>query len=164
MRIKLKRPKPTKPLPDPWKVYNHATRFIMAEEHLRAAANNQNVADFGAPAIVMSAFASELLLKCLHVMHGQHPPDDSHRLHVLYRQLPNKVKDRIEALWDAQASQRDETHKEVEYVLRTEPQMAHMANFVIPRDLETSLKMSGDAFVRMRYIYEHELGGAILYP
>lgn len=118
----------------------------------------------GPPAIVMSAFASELLLKCLHLLEGQTAPEGVHRLNVLFRTLPDRRKRRIKELWDDGAVQREITFIQMENLFRTEPRMAELAQFRFPRGLDTALKECGDAFVKMRYIYEDHAKSAFYIP
>jgi hypothetical protein len=148
--------RPAKAPIDPWRVYNHATRFIAAEERLRQSDKQEMPIIYAMPAMVLSAFASELLLKCLHGIEGLPIPENIHRLHILFRTLPNKRKNQIEAIWNAGAATREQRLRDTEMTLRRiSPKHA---NFVIPRDLLTSLKECGDAFVQMRYVYENSEG------
>jgi HEPN domain-containing protein len=52
--------------------------------------------------MVLSAFASELLLKCLLIIETGEAPDNIHELHTLFGKLKHKTKRRIEEIWDAE--------------------------------------------------------------
>jgi hypothetical protein len=91
--------------------------------------------------MVLSAFASELYLKCLHRIDGNEILEE-HSLQKLYQALHPLRQKRIETLWDALMFEqkplldvRDQTVK-------------------LPRDLATALKDSDEGFIRIRYEYE----------
>jgi hypothetical protein len=52
--------------------------------------------------MVLSAFASELLLKCPLIIETGEAPDNIHELHTLFGKLKHKTKRRIEEIWDAE--------------------------------------------------------------
>src|SRR4051794_40772984 len=87
---------------EPLLVFNHAVRFVLTEEHVRGSTTRESATSYMAPIIVMSAFASELLLKCIYLL-DRMPLPDTHRLDILYRRLHNKRKQRIEELWNAKS-------------------------------------------------------------
>jgi HEPN domain-containing protein len=91
----------SQPLPDPETVFMHGVRFLYTEDLLRREAVNNHTARVMAmmPAMVLSAFAAELFLKCLLILEDQTPPD-SHHLGTLFKRLHNKRKSRIEELWN----------------------------------------------------------------
>lgn len=134
-----------RPIPDPRKVYHHGIRFLVADHEIRrTSVGNKTLTEWVMlPAIVLSAFASELFLKSLIIIEGKHPPD-SHNLHTLFKRLHNKNKDGIVARWDKNVTLRENEFKKNEVTL----------GIKIPRDLRSALVDCGDAFERMRYLYE----------
>ncbi len=126
----------------------HGTRFLYTEDLLRQTSESDQTRTIMTmmPAMVMSAFASELFLKCLLLLEGQTPPD-LHHLGSLYKRLHNKRKARIAQLWDAEVAAHANQFAENERRLGVS----------IPRDLKTALFDCGDAFEGLRYIYEDPL-------
>jgi hypothetical protein len=86
-----------------------------------------------APFVVNAAFACEMYLKALQSLTGQ--IDETHSLNVLFRHLPNKMKDKINALNRQKAAQF---------------QLESRTSF------KEHLKTISNAFVDWRYIYEQE--------
>jgi hypothetical protein len=95
------------------------------------------------PAIVLSAFAAELFLKCLLLLDSETPPN-THDLKALFAGLSDQRKKRIEELWDKAVAA---NVKEFE---NTERQLG----ISLPRDLGSALSDCGNAFEGMRYLYE----------
>jgi hypothetical protein len=87
---------------DPQQVFAHATHFVAAGEYLKTTPDLIQLRAFNSPGIVMSAFASELLLKCLLLIEEQ-PAQNGHNLYVLFRRLSNPRKTRIEQIWNSGA-------------------------------------------------------------
>ena len=141
-RTRIKKPRP---VPDPHHIYIHAVRFLFADNHIRqTSVGNKNVTDWNMlPAIVLSAFAAELFLKCLLILDGQTPPD-AHHLKTLFKRLHNKKKARIEELWNKSVAARSDEFENTERKL----------SIKIPRDLQSALADCGNAFEGMRYVYE----------
>src|SRR5262245_45894505 len=102
MRTTMKQRPKRKPQPiNPIAIFNEASRFSYADRFIRQKdLSPSEVAMMARPSMVLSALAIELFLKCiLHMERGTAP--DTHRLNVLYRQISNKRKRRIEELWAA---------------------------------------------------------------
>jgi hypothetical protein len=133
---------------DPKLIFVHALKFMRAEEHLR---NSQKppTPDFE-PIMILSAFASELFLKCIHAIAGT-TASDTHRLNVLFRRLHNTRKNRITELWNI--SPAPEAMKNFNRDAK-----ANESSELLPL-----LRGSGDAFERLRYAYESG-GGTFLIP
>jgi hypothetical protein len=95
--------KPPKVGLDPLKIFQHATRFHDSDHRLRSTvpANKPSDLPFVAhPAMVLSAFASELYLKCLLCVETGVVPDQ-HNLKTLFKRLQPTTRRALEDLWDA---------------------------------------------------------------
>ncbi|MGY8705126.1 hypothetical protein RAD16_05205 [Bradyrhizobium sp. 18BD] len=132
---------------DPFKIYMNAERFRAADAILRSDANMK---DYGptiaAPSMVLSAFASELYLKCLFVIETGRSPPDTHDLRKLFTLLSDLVRNDIENSWDAYNS----TPSRVSVFEAIERQTGR----AVPRDLRWHLKAGGDGFTSLRYQHE----------
>jgi hypothetical protein len=96
--------KPPRPVADPLQVFNHGCRFLGTDQALRRVFGGSDWAlTIAPPTMVLSAFASELFLKCLLILETNEAPENIHLLHVLYRRVSHKRRRRIEELWDADA-------------------------------------------------------------
>ena len=132
-------------LPDPWHVYNHGLRFLKADDHMRrsCAQDAALINSLIFPAMTLSAFAAELFLKSLLIVEGTTPPG-SHNSNTLFKRLHNKTKEALRIRWDGNVAAREKELAENERRLDVQ----------IPRDLDTALADCGDAFEKMRYLYE----------
>ena len=100
------------------------------------------------PAMVLSAFSSELYLKCLLCLEsGSVPP--THNLKVLFRQLHTATRERLRELWDL-SSQTPERQKLVAFIKT----MLDSKNLRF--DLAYALDAGANAFQELRYFYEKE--------
>src|SRR5262245_1269350 len=94
--------KPKKSL-DPFKIFQHASRFHESDRRLRGTFHPSNPYDIGIivlPSSVLSVFASELYLKCLLcIERGTFP--DTHNLKTLFKKLLPSTRRALEDLWDA---------------------------------------------------------------
>jgi hypothetical protein len=138
----MKRSKPiaqrSKPI-DPKSVFQLACKFAATEMDVRRS-DNPRATFMASPAMVLSAFAIELFLKCLLLLEGNEL-DRTHTLNVLYRRLSHKQKRRIEEVWEKEARPKiDELHRKVG--------LRH------PTDLPNALVTCAKAFEHMRYGYE----------
>jgi HEPN domain-containing protein len=114
-------------------MYNQATSFANTANHIyekdlkKLPRNPQGIAPF----VVNAAFSAEMYLKCLQKMSGE--PSQTHTLTALHKQLPNKVKDKIN-----------------KYTKQLEPQ------YEVERGMlfKEYLKNINNAFVNWRYIFE----------
>ena len=77
----------------------HGVRFMVADERLRTTTDQSVMTYVMAPALVLSAFASETFLKCLIALETGHAPD-GHNLKNLFQMLRHPTQRRIEELWD----------------------------------------------------------------
>jgi HEPN domain-containing protein len=107
MRIVAVGGKPAKKGLDPLKIFIHASNFHKSYEMLlRSAvpegtqqADENIVAIIGHPALMISAFASELYLKCLICVETDAVPN-THDLNVLFRALRVSTRHELDTLWD----------------------------------------------------------------
>ena len=137
----MKRKLASRPVADPLQVFNHACRFLATDQALRRVFGGSDWAlTIAPPTMVLSAFASELFLKCLLILETSEAPENIHLLHILYRRVSHKRRRRIEELWDADAR----------------PKLAELAkvqNF--PTDLPNALFQCSSPFEQLRYAYEN---------
>jgi len=135
---------------DARKIFDHAGKFQWSYEHLKDAnviTPEQMQKYAGDVAMVVSALATELYLKCLLVDFGASVEDlRTHNLLELYGKLPEQVQTRLYTLWDQDIW---EQHKrffisEVEGIVKED----------IPRHLPTALKFGANTFMELRYVYE----------
>lgn len=131
--------------------FMHARRFARADEYMRREKDENIMNVIGLTTIVLSAFASELYLKCLHVIENGTAPR-GHNLKNLYRNLSGKTRRGIVKRWDAYMPSQESVIKVVE----------DAAEAKVPRDFETLLSMGGRAFEEMRYPSEHYATGFFL--
>jgi HEPN domain-containing protein len=86
---------------DPLKMFVHAERFRFTDRYLRSPkvmSNDPRVGSYiVAPTLVLSAFASELYLKCLLCLNAFAVPT-THNLKNLFGRLPRKDRRRIEEM------------------------------------------------------------------
>jgi HEPN domain-containing protein len=132
---------------DPKKVFDQAERFRVADRLLRSDRFEMQVTEvIILPAIVLSAFSSELFMKCIVLLEGG-KLERTHNLYSLFGKLTKSTQDRIVALWDAEiATDKDQLD-----------QLQAVAGVPVPRDLPGVLKECGDAFTAIRYEYEDPL-------
>ena len=148
--MKVKKNKKLRPVADPFGVFNHALRFLATDQAIRKifGGDLNSGATIAPPTMVLSAFASELLLKCLLIIETGEAPDNIHLLHVLYQRLSDKRKRRIEELWDAECRAKIEG-------------LAKAQN--VPSDLPNALFRCSRAFERLRYAYEDQFRDVTYY-
>ena len=131
--------------PDAKQVFQHACRFMETDVELRILSKDDEAlhAKFWFPSMVISAFASELFLKCLLLVKGTAPPKD-HQLDKLYARLGQSTQQLVEESWSELMALRENDIKMAE--AETERP--------ISRNLSTALSECGDAFRLLRYVYE----------
>jgi hypothetical protein len=147
----MKRTKKTaRETPDPHQVFNHGLRFLTTDQAVRRIfGGDPNWSPVIAPpTMVLSAFASELLLKCLLVIETGEAPDNIHELHTLFGKLKHKTKRRIEEVWDA------ECRGKIEGLAKLQG---------VPTDLPNALFRCTKAFERLRYAYEDQFRDVTFY-
>jgi hypothetical protein len=129
---------------DPVQIYLHGNSFCEAYKMLSRTSNDPALMmSVGTPVMVMSAFSSELFLKCLICLETG-KSSYGHHLKELFDQLSVPIKESIEQLWD-----------QTVVPLRKPLWLAAEEQKVpIPRDLRSALAAGNDAFQTMRYCYE----------
>jgi hypothetical protein len=135
---------------DPLQVFNHGCRFLGTDQALRRVFGGSDWAlTIAPPTMVLSAFASELFLKCLLILETNEAPENIHLLRVLYRRVSHKRRRRIEELWDADAR----------------PKLAGLAKVQnLPTDdLPNALFQCSRAFEQLRYAYENDFNNVRYY-
>jgi hypothetical protein len=133
--------------PDPDKIFAHASKFFWTDKYLRSKSTTAEMVPMVAhPAMVLSAFASELYLKCLLAIEESKVPD-THDLHDLFCRLNTKTQQRVEALWDEHIQHPDRA-KVLDYIENVLKQGS------VPRKLSWALEVGNRAFEELRYIYE----------
>jgi hypothetical protein len=145
---KQSRPKKGTSKPNPEDVFSLACKFAALEQHVRHT-SNPNAAYMASAGMAISAFSSELFLKCLLLLEGK----ELHRIHPLnelYQRLSHNQKRRIDRAWEMDARPRlDKLCREFGH--------GH------PSDLANALVKCGRAFERMRYGYEWDPDSTIFY-
>jgi hypothetical protein len=145
----MKQNRRSQPAADPLQVFNHACRFLGTDQALRKVFGGSDWGIIiGPPTMVLSAFASELFLKCLLILETGEAPENIHPLHVLYRRVSHKRRRRIEELWDNDAR----------------PKLAGLAQALnLPTDLPNALFQCSKAFEQLRYAYENNFNNVRYY-
>ncbi|MEW6438128.1 MAG: hypothetical protein AB1508_13280 [Pseudomonadota bacterium] len=138
------------------KIFVHATRFHKSFEQLLNSVRpedggktpDQEIGVVAHPAMVLSAFASELYLKCLLCVETGETPRD-HNLKRLFDKLAENTRRDVEDLWDIDIRQHDK--RQLIGRLRTLPKGKDMRF-----DLRSALELGAEAFIKLRYYYEEE--------
>ena len=84
---------------DSQEIFNHACRFLASDQFFRRIGKPGSGLEMtiAPPAMVLSAFAAELFLKCLLVLQGAGVPT-THRLDTLFKRVSHKRQRRIQEL------------------------------------------------------------------
>jgi hypothetical protein len=110
--------------------------------------DEQRIGVISHPAMVLSAFASELYLKCLLCIETDKVPED-HNLLRLFEGLKVSTRHELDDLWDTDI-RRPEKQAAIEK-LRALPDGDD-----IRLDLRYALERGADGFIELRYFYETE--------
>jgi hypothetical protein len=130
-----------RPSPHPLRIFMNAERFRQADLLLRSFDDQQIAVAVASPALILSAFASEIYLKCIicletgELAHGHH-------LKNLFRQIGPCTRRAIQQRWDAYVSS---PLKQRLYAKNGSP---------VPVDLDWTLSEGSSAFTFLRYIHE----------
>jgi hypothetical protein len=131
---------------DARKIFNHAERFHWSGERLRTTRDEEIAKMTLIVSMVLSAFASELYLKCLHCIDSAEVPP-GHNLRDLFASLPILRQQKIRTLWDQlmthQATLLDQRDKA-------------LGGAVVSRDFDACIADASHAFEQIRYIYEDD--------
>src|ERR1700730_7675682 len=141
---------------DPVKIFQHATNFHASDHRLRSILSPDKPEDFliAGPSMVLSAFASELHLKCLLCAENGEAPNE-HNLKTLFLRLVPPTRRRLEELWDEDIKQPD---KQADFnLIRSMPEGQNLQ-----LDLLYALDIGANAFIELRYFYEKERAFFIL--
>jgi HEPN domain-containing protein len=96
------------------------------------------------PGCVLSAFTSELLIKCLICIERGGKPPRGHDLLELFEKLSARTRKRLEAIWTDHL----QLHRNKFEELQRE------VGLKLPSDLRSALALGGKAFELIRYLYE----------
>jgi hypothetical protein len=145
----VKKSKTSRPVADPFQVFNHACRFLGTDQALRQIFGGSDwTTTIAPPTMVLSAFASELFLKCILILETGEAPENIHLLHVLYPRVSHKRRRQIEEMWDADAR----------------PKLARLSQVKnLPTDLPNALFQCSRAFEQLRYAYENQFNNVTYY-
>jgi hypothetical protein len=129
---------------DPSKLMDHALRFHHTVRFMRSKSTDATwVGVLALPAMVLSAFTSELFLKALVCLDTGSIPQ-GHHLDRLFRMLALDTRKAIKAGWDAYTPSQENTYRALEAELGRP----------IPRDLGSALRAGSRSFIELRYMYE----------
>ena len=133
---------------DPQEIYLHGFCFQWASERLRDVKQipQSELAFVAQPSMVLSAFASELYLKCLIGIETGRVPDRTHNLKELFGLIDPQRQSQIEAMWDLEMQ--DPSKVKVRALIK------EAAGVTVPTDLAWTLGVGAQGFVEMRYNYE----------
>ena len=127
----------------------HATYFHESERRLSNSVPTdrpEQLPYIMHPAMVLSAFASELYFKSLLCLETGDVPQ-THNLKALFRAVSADARKRLETLWDAYNS--EPTRVKALDLIRASP-----GGHELRLDLAYALDVGADAFREIRYIYE----------
>jgi len=142
----MSKPKPPKASLDPFKIFQHASRFHAGDYRLRSTLDASNIGMIAISANVLSVFTSELYLKCLLCVETRIVPD-THNLKALFKRLKPVTRRALEDLWDADI--RLPHRQKVLDLIRTMPEGKNLRP-----DLIYALDVGANSFIELRYFYE----------
>ena len=132
---------PRSPHADPKAYFIHAQRFYACELAIMNEGWDQEVRDFTAPgAVVLSAFAAELFLKCLGVLETGRV-NRTHNLKTLFKNLSRRTRKLVEREWDQILAGKKHLLDDAERNLGIQ----------IPRELSSALDVGANCFEALRY-------------
>jgi len=137
---------------DPLEIYMHGLGFHVAENalgNLTLTPNTQLGAQVAQPCMVLSAFTTELFLKCRICLETTLTPQ-GHHLFELFEQLRPATRSRMIHLWDTHIV----PHRDPEWTFIEKTQYGGGNRF--KRDLPGAISDSSRAFEKIRYRYEPE--------
>ena len=136
---------------DPSKIFLHASIFHGSDHKLRNTVPHDRpdlISTIAHPAMVLSAFASELYLKCLLCIETGEVPR-GHNLYELFKGLKPETRRRLEDLWDGEI-RRPERMKVIEHIRKLP------GGDSLRLDLPYALDVGADSFIELRYFYEKQ--------
>jgi hypothetical protein len=140
---------------EPFDIFLHGLKFQKSSEILSNSllpkdgdiVDDQKVSIVAHPAMILSAFASELYLKCLICVETGVVPK-GHNLDKLFHQLRVETRRELDDLWDTEI--RLPLKQRVIEKLRGTPRGRNLKI-----DLRYMLKLGAEGFIKLRYHYEH---------
>jgi len=130
--------------PDPFKIFMNAER---ADVLLRSFQDPQIAVAVANPALVLSAFASELYLKSILVIEKGKAPG-WHHLKNLFDLVSPVIRKKIERHWIH--------HVSSQRTKRTFAAIALLTGQDVPTDFNWALSVGAQAFVKLRYVHEDD--------
>ncbi|WP_028346070.1 hypothetical protein [Bradyrhizobium murdochi] len=143
-------PKPFLKGIDPKNIFMHARGFHLADAvigNFNIDENPEMGAELVQPAMVLSAFNSELFLKCIICIETGDVPT-GHHLVYLFNLVSPKTRSRIEHIWNTEVVPLREP------MWRTIETKLPAIELPIKRDLPSALMAANKAFEEIRYSYE----------
>lgn len=133
----------TQKVPSAREMFNEGCAYLAAQHILdRAMSDKIATLEVALPMFVMSAFASELFLKCMHIQaHGAFPK--THDLQRLVLGLPEDVRADIEKHWNAHYKSFTQAAKVVS--------VRNNKDLIL--DFNKAIASQKDTFVRLRYTF-----------
>jgi hypothetical protein len=147
---------------EPLKIFQHAAGFHQSYRRLLNTVANapketkeRDMGIISMPAMALSAFASELYLKCLLCVESDNVPSE-HNLQSLFNRLQPATRRELDDLWDAEI-QLPHKKKMIEN-MRTLPRGEELR-----LDLRYALDVGAGSFMDLRYFYEKEQAFFLLF-
>jgi Family of unknown function (DUF5677) len=134
---------------DPHEIFLHAYHFHESDHRLRKGPSTKDIDEvmlIAHPSMVLSAFASELYLKCLLCVETGKVPKE-HHLKSLFLRLDLSTRKRLQDLWN-ESLKRPERQRELDCI-RGLPEGDQLQP-----DLLNVLGLCSNAFEELRYLYE----------
>jgi len=125
---------------DPFKVFMNAERFRRADVLLRSVQDPQIAVAVASPALVLSAFASELYLKSILIIEKGKAPG-WHHLKNLFDLVSPTIRKKVEQQWIHHVSS---------------PRTKRNTGQHVPTDFNWALSAGAQAFVKLRYVHEDD--------
>jgi HEPN domain-containing protein len=131
---------------DPFQIFFQAHGFFHAQQTLYGHLDPQSETPqpLTLPALVLSALASELFLKCLIAIETNANPPTGHDLYLLFKKLSLLTRQRLTKMWDWYVVGRKDIWDKWE----------QETGYTFARELPSALKLAGRSFEFMRYRYE----------
>jgi hypothetical protein len=128
-------------------MYMNAERYRIADKYLRSNQEQMLAVSLAGPALILSAFASELYLKCLlNVETGKRA--HGHHLRKLFYQLSRASREDIETRWNSYTA--------TPLRQRTYNAILALTGQDIQQDLDWTLVQGSEAFTELRYMHESD--------
>ncbi len=135
---------------DPLKIFQHASSFHISYDKLSKSVphDEENIGLIIHPAMTLSAFASELYLKCLLCVETGDVPN-GHNLKKLFDGLDLMTRRELDDIWDSDI-RRPEKRKVLDQLYDAR------VGKPLRLDLRYALDVGANSFIELRYFYEKE--------